>query len=114
MHELSIAMNIIGIAEDEAKKAGAISINKITIEVGQFSGVEMDALQLAMSEAVRDTALENAATNIVWVKAVAGCQECCQEFDPEDFMKICPFCNSLNTYFISGKELYVQSMEIET
>lgn len=114
MHELSIALNIITIAESEAKKAGAVSVNKITIEIGQFSGVELDALELAMTEVVKGSLLEKAETSIIWIKAVGACEDCCQEFEPEDFMKICPYCNSLNTYFITGKELLVKSLEIET
>ena len=51
MHELSIAMNIIDIAGEYAAKANTKTINEIEIEVGELSGVVIEALEFAMENA---------------------------------------------------------------
>ena len=44
MHELSIAMGIVKIAEDETAKAKATEVSKIELIIGVLSGVEIDSL----------------------------------------------------------------------
>ena len=60
MHELSIVMGIIKIAEVEAEKAGAKNVDLIELEIGNLAGVEIEALDFAWTEAVKHTILENA------------------------------------------------------
>ena len=60
MHELSIAMNVIEIADEYAAKANATVVKEIEIEVGELSGVVLDALEFAMEVAVKNTILEQA------------------------------------------------------
>lgn len=114
MHELSIAMNIMEIVSAEAEAAGADKVSRIELEIGAWSGVEPDAITLAMEEAVRGSIASKAALVFLWTKAVAGCEDCCNEFEPEDVFKICPYCNSLNTHLLTGKELKIKSIEVVT
>lgn len=112
MHELSIAMNIVEIVEDEARQAGAKTIDKVHLEIGSLSGVMPDALEFALKEAINGSSLEKAVIEINLIQAVAVCEDYCQEFEKTDHFKSCPFCNSLNTNFIKGKELKIKSIEI--
>jgi hydrogenase nickel incorporation protein HypA/HybF len=112
MHELSIAISIVEIVEEEARQAGAHAIDKVHLEIGSLSGVMPDALEFAMKEAVIGTSLQNSNIEIDFIQAVAVCEDCCQEFETTDHYKACPFCNSLNTNFIKGKELKIKSIEI--
>jgi hydrogenase nickel incorporation protein HypA/HybF len=112
MHELSIAIQIVEIAEEEALKVNSESITKLELEIGTLSGVVRDALEFAMSEAIRGSKLEN--TQIVYhiIEAVAVCEDCCNEFITDDYFKICPYCGSMNTSFLKGKELNIKSIEV--
>jgi len=113
MHELSLAMNIVEIATEEADKIGRCAVKRIDLEIGSHSGVVMEALSFAMDEAIKGTPLAEAEINYHWVEAVAACQDCCQEFKPTEFEHVCPHCNSVQTYLIHGKELKVKSLELE-
>ncbi|MEZ4907084.1 MAG: hydrogenase maturation nickel metallochaperone HypA [Saprospiraceae bacterium] len=64
MHELSIALGIVDLAESEAKKAGGTTIESIELEIGELSGVEIDALEFAWSSATANTMLEKATKTI--------------------------------------------------
>ena len=112
MHELSIALQIAEIIEDESHKAGAHSVSKVELEIGSLSGIEPSALELAVPEAFKNTMMAHAEVVYHYIEARAVCQSCCNEFDPADHFKICPFCNSMETYLLKGKELKIKSFEI--
>lgn len=114
MHELSIAINIIEIVQEEAQKAQAIAVSKIELEIGTLAGIELDALEMAMNETLLEAGMKGAEIIYHSIEAKAVCEECCNEFDPVDFIKICPYCNSLNTSLIKGKELNIRSIEVTT
>jgi len=113
MHELSIALGIVKIAEEESKKAAARKIVSIELEIGSMSGIELDALEFAWPVAVKDTVLEEAKREIDWVKAKARCVDCDFEYDVEHSYDNCPICNSYLKEIYQGKELRVKSLEIE-
>jgi hydrogenase nickel incorporation protein HypA/HybF len=113
MHELSIAMSIAEIVEEESRMARASKVEKITIEIGTQSGVMIEALQFAMDEVIRNSSFKDAIVNYDIITATASCEECCHEFEILDFFMVCPVCNSSKTFLIKGKELKIKSIEIE-
>jgi hydrogenase nickel incorporation protein HypA/HybF len=114
MHELSIAMQIVEIVEEEAKKHDSALVSAVHLEIGTLSGVEPDALEFAMEEAVRHSIVAKAELFYHYIEAVAVCEECCHEFKTEDYFKVCPYCNSINTSLLKGKELKIKSIDIQT
>ncbi|MBN2348762.1 MAG: hydrogenase maturation nickel metallochaperone HypA [Bacteroidales bacterium] len=113
MHEFSIALNIVKLTEENAKKANANKILAIDIEVGKFSGVVNDALRFAMESATKETMLEHAQINLIDKEAWAICEECHHKFSIENFADVCPECHSVRYTITQGKELRVKSIEIE-
>lgn len=113
MHELSIALGIVKIAENESKKAKATRVNSIELEIGALSGIEMDALDFAWPVAVKDTVLEHARRDIDYIKAKARCIDCDTEFDLENVYDTCPNCDSYFKDIIKGKEMRVKALEVE-
>ena len=113
MHELSIALGIVKIAEDESAKANANSVKAIELEIGSMSGIEMDSLDFAWPMAVKDTVLENARRDIDYIEAKARCLECQTEYDIEHIFDACPKCQSYFKDIFRGKELRVKALEIE-
>lgn len=112
MHELSIAQSIVEIADEEARKAGALTISKIELDIGLLAGIEFDAFDFAWPEAVRDTVLENAERVINKIPGKARCGNCGHIFDMKDYFELCPACGAYNHQIISGKELKIKSIEI--
>lgn len=113
MHELSIALGIVKIAEEESRKAEAKKVLAIELEIGSMSGIEREALEFAWPVAVKDTVLQDADRQIDWIEARARCAECHHEFDVENSFDTCPKCNSYFKDIFKGKELRVKSLEIE-
>jgi hydrogenase nickel incorporation protein HypA/HybF len=112
MHELSIALSIIDIAEQEVKKNAAREVVEIELEVGRLSGVEPYALDFAWDQAILNTVLEKAERKTNYIEARAKCQECGLEFEIENVYDECPSCKSYLKELISGRELRVKSLTV--
>ncbi|UCH14974.1 MAG: hydrogenase maturation nickel metallochaperone HypA [Bacteroidales bacterium] len=113
MHEFSIAVNIIDIASKAAENEDAEKINEVEIEVGMLSGVIIEALEFALESAVKNTLLENAKIVIDKVKALAKCNDCQAEFEPDNLIAQCPVCSSIDFKIIRGRELRVKSINVD-
>jgi Zn finger protein HypA/HybF involved in hydrogenase expression len=50
MHELSVAIGIVNIAEKETQKANKSRVELIELEIGSLSGVELDSLEYIFSQ----------------------------------------------------------------
>lgn len=112
MHELSIALGIVDIADKETKKAGASKVDSIELEIGVLSGVELDSLEFVWPNAVEGTVLEKAERKIDFIHAVGYCMECEIEFPMNFIYDQCPQCKGYLKDIIKGKELRVKALEV--
>lgn len=112
MHELSIVMSIIDIARQQADKANATAIDEIELDIGSLSGIEMNALDFAWQQAVRETILEHAVKKINHIGAKAECLDCNTIFAIDNYYDACPSCGRHLINIIQGKELRVKSLVV--
>ena len=112
MHELSIAMGIVKIAETEIQKARAYSVSLIELEIGTLSGVEISSLEFVWPMAVKDSVLENAKRTIDIIPAIAVCNDCDQEFKLDNHYDCCPNCGSYFKHILKGREMRVKALEV--
>jgi hydrogenase nickel incorporation protein HypA/HybF len=85
-------------------------INKIVLEIGQFSGVEIGALEFAFGAFKKGTLLEAAEIEYLTPPLMLFCRNCESEYlgDWEDLR--CPACMSEQFDIIQGKELVIKSI----
>lgn len=112
MHELSIVMSIVELADRHMQLEGASAVDTIELEIGVLAGVEMHALEFAWKCAVKGTVLENAQRLIRHVPGVARCLECNHQFKIETIYSVCPECQSYVSEILQGKELRVKSLTV--
>ncbi len=113
MHEMSLVINILNIAEAQAREANARVINSVTVEVGQLAGVEKQALEFCFTAARGDTM---AAAGQMIVEEIPGqghCPACGQEGPATDLMAVCSFCTEGILEIRQGKELRVRSINVD-
>lgn len=113
MHELSIVMGIIEIAEEAVISKPDYVVKSIELEIGTMAGIIPEALDMAWESAIKDTFLEHAQRNITWVKAEAKCSDCGHVFDIKVLYDACPECGSFYSDILKGKELRVTALDIE-
>ena len=110
MHELSIALEIVNIAEEEAVKAGVEKFSGIELEIGSLSGIEIDALNFVWDSAVKESVLDGAGKQIDIVQGEAKCTECESIFELDFIHEPCPNCGGFRKEILSGKELKVKNL----
>ena len=111
MHEVSIIENVIKIVTDKAIENKFKKVTKVSLKIGELSGVTAECLNFAFKICIIDTMLEGSTLEIEKVSAVAKCFDCKQEFPIEHFNKNCPYCNKFCSSIIRGYELYVNTIE---
>ena len=114
MHELSIVQNVMQIVLENLKEKEYETILEINLKVGEFSGVVSEALQFSFEAIKEDTEFSACSLNIDIIPFLAECQECKKQYNIEsEFFLICPSCNSQEYKIVSGRELYVDSVEVD-
>lgn len=112
MHELSIVMSIIDIAQRYAKKENATAIEEIEIDIGCLSTIQLEAFEFAWKHAVKETVLKKTRKNIHHIQGKAVCLTCNTLFAIDNLFEVCPACGEHNFDIKEGKELRVRSLII--
>ena len=110
MHELSIVLGIIDIAEQTAKANNIDRIQTIELEIGALAGIQLDAFNFAWESAVKNTILSGATREINNIKGRSKCLECAVEFEVATVFDACPKCGQYFNQLLSGQELRVCSI----
>ena len=113
MHELSLAMEVIALAERETATRGVASVSEIQIEVGTLSGVEADAFQWALEMLVKDSILSQAEIKLLRTPGKGKCTACDLEFMMQNRVDTCPVCSCFPSEITGGEEFWVVSMVVE-
>lgn len=114
MHELSIAMSIVEMAQEEAERRGSAHVQAVRLRLGQLSGVVKEALLSSYEMACQATLLEGSQLLIEEVPVEVFCPRC---EGPRLVSSIqwfcCPECGTPTPTVVRGKELEVVALEID-
>jgi hydrogenase nickel incorporation protein HypA/HybF len=113
MHELSIALSILDLVAEEAERRGG-RVVAVHLKLGPLSGVVKDALLSAYDLAREGTSLAGAELLIEEVPVVARCSACAAERTLVFPQLCCPTCGAPTPDVVSGRELEVVALEIES
>jgi hydrogenase nickel incorporation protein HypA/HybF len=113
MHEQSIVESLLAMALENAEKAKASRILRIYLVVGELSGVVEEAVNFYFSILSKDTIAADASIFFMQIPARVRCRNCDTVFNPEKLDFHCPECNEQKVEIIGGRELYIESLEVE-
>lgn len=113
MHELSIAMSIVEMAQEESERRGRVAVHAVHLKLGQLSGVVKEALCSCFEIACENTPMQGSQLVIQEVPVVVYCPNC-QKRRPLPSMQLfcCPECNTPTPEVVQGKELEVVALEL--
>ena len=113
MHELGVTENIVNIALSKAGEAQANKVIKINLVVGELSGFVPDCIQFYFDFLSKDTIAQGAVLHSESVLTELRCRDCSTTFRPQDTLWTCPECAGQSVEIFKGRELYIESMEVE-
>jgi len=109
MHELSITQSMLDLVLEQAKNAGAKEVGKINLVLG----VVDRAVQFYFDFLSKGTPAEGATLSFKVIPTTARCRNCAQDFKLGEFDWTCPHCKGNNIEIVGGKELFVESIEVD-
>jgi hydrogenase nickel incorporation protein HypA/HybF len=109
---MSLALEIGTICERELSRVSERRITALGVQVGAFSGVEVDTLRFCLEVVLKehhgDVQLE-----IEREPGVAACVACAREFEVERAPFECPACGAVARGVSGGQSLQVSYLEVE-
>jgi hydrogenase nickel incorporation protein HypA/HybF len=112
MHEASIALDLIRVAQDVLHEHGGERVTALTVRLGQWSAVVPEALSAAFPSCAEGTPLAGARLTIV---RVPGLGECPTHGPVElELMRglRCPLCDAPTPKLLQGDELELDELEL--
>jgi len=114
MHELSIAYSLVEVASQSAQEAGATRVLSVTLRLGALSGVVRGALEFGYEVATADTLLAGSTLIVRELPVLVYCMECAQDVELASVQRFfCPLCNTPTGDIRQGRELEIDSIEID-
>jgi hydrogenase nickel incorporation protein HypA/HybF len=114
MHELSIAMSILDMAEEEAGRRSA-EVDVIHVKLGALSGVAKQALLSAYDLARSETTLLDAQLVIEEIPVMIYCPRCRAPRGVPSIQHLaCSECETPSSEILQGLELQVVALELRS
>lgn len=113
MHELSVTQSILNIALSEGEKHNAVKITKIKIALGTVCGMVPECVQEYFDIISQDTIAHKAELVFRKIPVTFKCTECGEEFNADRISFKCTSCGSNKVKMLTGKEFYVESIDID-
>ncbi len=113
MHELSVTQSLLAVVLEHAEKADARRVTRINLRIGEMSGIVDESIQFYFDFLAKDTLAEGAQLGFTRVPVRFACRGCGGEFEPEERNWACPICGTTGGEIIAGREMSVESIEVE-
>lgn len=114
MHELGIVFYIIDDVKEVAAENAVTSVSRVTLELGEVSGVVPSYLDDAWKWACgREPLMEGCELAVETIPAVTLCEDCGAEYGTVAHGRTCPNCGSPRTHLLRGNEVMIKEIEVE-
>ena len=113
MHEMGIIAGVLDATVQSATEAGATRVLGVTLRIGEMTEAIPEALEFAFEALTEGTICEGASLTVNTVGPHSICSECGEEFDHDRFHRSCPACGSYETILLNGRELEIESIEVD-
>jgi hydrogenase nickel incorporation protein HypA/HybF len=114
MHELSVCLSLLEQVQAIAAERGASQVTRIELKVGPLSGVESELLRNAWPMAAAGTIAVDAEFVVDDAAIIVRCSACNAETAARANRLVCGDCGDFHTTVISGDEMILQRVELET
>ena len=112
VHELGIVFHMIDTLEEVGRQNELSAIRRVTLDLGEVSGILPDYLLDCWKWAVNRTELlRGAELDIRQLPATTICHACGRTYPTVEHGKICPHCGSPNTVLLRGDEVEIATIE---
>lgn len=111
MHELGIVYEILKTVDEVSREQELEKVTKITLQVGEMSGVLPDYL-VACWEMIRsETDYPDMEMVTETLPVIGMCRDCCKLYRLNACGRQCPYCGSSSYDIVTGREFKIKNIE---
>lgn len=114
MHEYHKVEGAVKQILEKARNSNAKKITCVTLVLGELSGLKDEPVKSYFENFSKGTLLEGTELVIKPARSRLKCKDCGEIFEHEKLDFNCPKCRGLGILTNSGKEFYIDSIEIES
>ena len=116
MHEMGIVLNVVREAEIQAKQYSVEKIGRLTLQIGELSGVEGGYVRACWPAAIENTILDGAELILEGVVGLVTCKSCgcvyrALEHLTNNFPE-CPDCHSSQWELKQGRDVVIKEIGV--
>lgn len=113
MHEMSLALEVLRIAEEEACRQRFRRVRTVWLEIGQLSTVDIEAMRFCLDAVISGTLADGAALHIIEMPGQGLCFNCKKTVPLAALYDPCPDCGGYPVQPTGGREMRVRELEVE-
>jgi hydrogenase nickel incorporation protein HypA/HybF len=114
VHELAVAQALVEQVDAVIDQHNAAQASMIRVRIGPLAGVVPELLASAFPLAAAGSRMEHAQLEFILAPIRVHCQTCGAETEAAMNRLVCGACGDWHTQVISGDELLLESVELET
>lgn len=107
-------MRLAKMACDTAIQNNARSVDLVSIQVGEMTGLIPEYLERYYPKAVEGTILEGSKLEIEFLPVLVRCKSCGHEYHPDKSNEyLCPSCHNSGSDLLHGREFLIKNIVID-
>jgi len=112
VHEMALAEGVLQLIEDAAREQDFARVSAVWLEIGQLSGVEVEAMKFCFDAVTRDSIAAGATLEIIAVPGTGWCMACARTVPMAEVFGACPQCGGYQMQVTGGTEMRVKELEV--
>ena len=113
MQEMSLAEGVLQLIEDSARQQRFSRVSTVWLEIGELSGVEVEAMKFCFDAVTRDSVAQGARLEIIALPGTGWCMACAATVPMSEVFGECPLCGGHQMQVTGGTEMRLKELEVE-
>ena len=109
---MSLAEGVLQLIEDAGRQQEFSKVTTVWLEIGQLSGVEVEAMKFCFDAVTRDSIADGARLEIIALPGIGWCMECAKSVPMAEVFGECPQCGGYRMQVTGGTEMRVKELEV--
>jgi hydrogenase nickel incorporation protein HypA/HybF len=109
---MALAEGVLQLIEDAAREQDFARVSAVWLEIGQLSGVEVEAMKFCFDAVTRDSIAAGATLEIIAVPGTGWCMACARTVPMAEVFGACPQCGGHQMQVTGGTEMRVKELEV--
>ena len=110
---MSLAEGVLQLIEDSARQQNFSSVSTVWLEIGELSGVEVEAMKFCFDAVTRDSVAQGARLEIITLPGTGWCMACAVTVPMSEVFGECPHCGGHQMQVTGGTEMRLKELEVE-